>query len=284
MMVNMTKPTMGLIAGGGELPIIQARGIRSAGHRVVCVGLSGQYDPELRDDCDDFVEAGVLHLGKWCRALKKRGAAQAVMVGRVEKSQFLYHPKSWLSQMPDWWAAKLYLWDLRHDRRSQAMLTGVAKTLKKGGLELIDTTRFIPEHMATEGVLTARRPTAVEQRDIEIAWPILMRMNDLDIGQAVAVKNTDVIAVEAIEGTDAMIKRAGQLSRKPGWLLAKGAPASKDPRFDVPTIGVQTIENLADAGGTALLITAGRVILIDKPQVIAAADRLGITIVGRASE
>lgn len=280
----MNQPVMGLIAGGGQLPFIQAQGMRAAGHRVACVGLYGQYDAALVDYCDDFVEVGVLHLGKWCRALKKRGAHQAVMVGKVEKSQLLYHPMGWLKHMPDWRAAKLYLWDLRHDRRSQMMLAGVADTLKKGGLELIDTTRFIPEHLATPGVLTARQPTSGEQRDIEIAWPILMRMNDLDIGQAVAIKNTDVVAVEAMEGTDAMIKRAGELSRKPGWLLAKGAPASKDPRFDVPTIGVQTIENLARAGGTALLVTAGRVILLDKPAVLAAADRLGITIVGKNAE
>ena len=206
------------------------------------------------------------------------------MVGKVEKSQLLYDPMSWWAQMPDWRVAKLYLWDLRHDRRSQTMLAGVANTLKKGGLELIDTTKFIPEHMATEGVLTKLTPTGAQQRDIEIAWPILMRMNDLDIGQAVAIKNTDVIAVEAIEGTDAMIKRAGELSRKAGWLLAKGAPASKDPRFDVPTIGVKTIENLAQAGGTGLLVTAGRVILLDKPKVLETADRLGITMIGRAAE
>lgn len=280
----MNQPTMGLIAGGGQLPFIQAQGMRAAGHRVVCVGLKGQYDPELRGYCDAFVEAGILSLGRWCRALRKRGATQAVMVGKVEKSQFLYHPMSWWSQMPDWRVAKLYLWDLRHDRRSQTMLAGLADTLKKGGLELIDTTQFIPEHLATEGVLTALKPTSAQQRDIEIAWPILMRMNDLDIGQAVAIKNTDILAVEAIEGTDAMIHRAGQLSRKPGWLLAKGAPASKDPRFDVPTIGVQTIENLAKAGGTGLLVTVGRVILLNKPEVIATADRLGITIVGKAAE
>lgn len=283
-MVAMSKPTMGLIAGGGDLPIIQAQGMRAAGHAVACVGLRGQYDTELRDHCDDFVEAGVLSLGRWCKQLRKRGATQAVMVGKVEKSQFLYHPKSWLGQMPDWRVAKLYLWDLRHDRRSQAMLSGVADTLKKGGLELIDTTRFIPDHLAEPGVLTKQRPTGAQQQDIDFAWPVLMRMNDLDIGQAVAVKNRDVIAVEAMEGTDAMIQRAGELCRKPGWLLAKGAPASKDPRFDVPTVGVQTIENLAKAGGTGLLVTAGRVILLDKPELLAAADRLGITIVGQAAE
>lgn len=275
---------MGLIAGGGQLPFIQAQGMRAAGHRVACVGLRGQYDEGLRELCDDFVEAGVLSLGRWCKQLRKRGATQAVMVGLVEKSKLLYDPLRSYRHMPDWRAAKLYLWDLRHDRRSQAMLAGVADMLKKGGLELIDTTTFIPEHMAGEGVLTKQRPTSAQQRDIEIAWPILMRMNDLDIGQAVAIKSTDVIAVEAMEGTDAMIKRAGELSRKPGWLLAKGAPAKKDPRFDVPTVGIRTIENLAAAGGTGLLVAAGRVILLDKPKLLETADRLGITIIGKASE
>lgn len=280
----MTQPVIGLIAGGGELPLIQARGMRASGHRVACIGLKGQYDAELPALCDDFIEVGVLHLGRWCRQLRKRGATQAVMVGKVQKNQFQYHPMRWFSQMPDWRAARVWLWRSRHDRRSQTLMTSLADELKEGGLELIDTTQFIPEHMADEGVLTKLAPTSAQQHDIDFVWPILMRMNDLDIGQAVAVKKGDVIAVEAMEGTDAMIQRAGELCRKPGWLLAKGAPANKDPRFDVPTIGVQTIENLAKAGGTALLVTAGRVILIEKPQVLEAADRLGITIVGRAAE
>ena len=129
----MPKPTMGLIAGGGQLPFIQAQGMRAAGHRVACVGLWGQYDPELREVCDDFAESGVLNLGRWCRQLRKRGATQAVMVGKVEKSRLLYDPVGCLKHMPDWRAAKLYLWDLRHDRRSQMMLAGVADALKKGG-------------------------------------------------------------------------------------------------------------------------------------------------------
>lgn len=274
---------MGLIAGGGRLPMLQAQGMRAAGYRVACVGLYDQYDAELREYCDDFAEAGVLNLGRWCRKLRKFGAKQAVMVGKVEKSQLLYHPMNWLRHMPDWRTAKLYLWDLRHDKRSQMMLAGVAGQLKKGGLELIDTTQFIPEHMAGEGLLTAKPPSAQQQRDMQFVWPILMRMNDLDIGQAVAVKDGDVIAVEAMEGTDRMIQRAGELCRKPGWVLAKGAPAKKDPRFDVPTIGVQTIENLAKAGAGCLVVAAGRVILLDKPQVLAAADRHGIAIVGRSA-
>jgi len=280
----MSQPVMGLIAGAGRLPILQARGMRAAGYRVACVGLADQYDAALRGECDEFVESGVLNIGRWCRQLRKRGATQAVMVGKVEKSQFLYNPMKWVKHMPHWRVIRLYLWDCRHDKRSQAMLAGVARELMKGGLELIDTTRFIPEHLATEGVLTANPPSAGQRRDIDFAWPILMRMNDLDIGQAVAVKEGDVIAVEAMEGTDAMIRRAGELCRKPGWLLAKGAPAKKDPRFDVPTIGVKTIENLASAGAGCLLVAAGRVILLDKPQVLAAAEKHGISIVGRATD
>ncbi|MEO0476356.1 MAG: UDP-2,3-diacylglucosamine diphosphatase LpxI [Planctomycetota bacterium] len=280
----MSKPTIGLIAAGGQLPIIQAQGMRAAGHAVACVGLKGQYAPELPGLCDSFVEVGMFSLGRWCRQLRKRGASQAVMVGKVSKNQFQYHPMRWLSQMPDWRAARVWLWRCRHDRRSQMLLNSLADELKEGGLELIDTTKFIPEHMADEGVLTKQQPTGAHQHDIELVWPILMRMNDLDIGQAVAVKQGDVIAVEAMEGTDAMIERAGELCKKPGWLLAKGAPANKDPRFDVPTIGVQTIENLAKAGGTALLVTAGRVILLDRPRVLETADRLGIAIVGRTAE
>jgi hypothetical protein len=280
----MQTPTMGLIAGGGRLPLLEARGMRDAGYRVACVGLSGQYDAELRTVCDDFAESGVLNLGRWCRKLRKFGASQAVMVGKVEKSQFLYHPGQWLRHMPDWRTAKLYLWDCRHDKRSQSMLAGVARQLKKGGLELIDTTRFIPEHIADAGQLTKQSPSAQQQRDIDFVWPVLMRMNDLDIGQAVAAKGGDVIAVEAMEGTDRMIQRAGELCPKPGWVLAKGAPAKKDPRFDVPTIGVQTIENLAKAGAGCLVVAAGRVILLDKPDVLAAADQHGIAIVGRSVE
>ena len=280
----MTKPVMGLIAGGGRLPALQAQGMRAAGYRVACVGLLDQHDDDLADYCDAFTVSGILNLGRWCRQLNKHGAKQAVMVGRVSKGQFMYHPVRWFRQMPDWRAAKLFMWDQRHDRRSQSLLAALANTLEKGGLKLIDTTQFIPEHLAEEGVLTRHQPSAAQLRDIDFAWPILMRMNDLDIGQAVAVKDADVVAVEAMEGTDAMIKRAGELCRRGGWVLAKGAPGSKDPRFDVPTIGVQTIENLAAAGAGCIVLTAGRVILLDKPAVLAEADKRGIAVVGRTSQ
>ena len=274
------RPIMGLIAGGGRLPFLQAQGMQAAGYRVACVGLAGHYDADLPEVCDHFCSAGVLQIGRWAKSLRKRGAHQAVMVGRVEKSQLMYHPVRALRLLPSWRVVKLFFWDLRKDRRSQGMLSAVATELGKVGLELMDTTQFIPDHLATAGVLTSCQPTAAARRDIDFAWPILMRMNDLDIGQAIAVKNADVIAVEAIEGTDEMIARAGHLSRGGGWILAKGAPPSKDPRFDVPTVGTKTIENLKRAGATALVLTAGKVILLDKPEVLAAADAAGIAVLG----
>lgn len=276
------RPAIGLIAGGGRLPFLQAQGMRAAGFRVVCVGLEGQYDEDLPGCCDVFSVVGVLQLGRWARVLRRAGASQAVMVGKVEKSQFIYHPLACFRLLPSWRVVKLFFWDMRRDKRTQGMLGSVAAELNKIGIELVDTTQYIPEHLATEGVLTQREPSAAQRRDIDFAWPILMRMNDLDIGQAVAVKGGDVVAVEAIEGTDAMIARAGELSRGGGWVLAKGAPPNKDPRFDVPTIGAQTIENMAKAGAVALVVAAGKVILLDKPELLAAADRAGIAVVGIA--
>ena len=170
---------------------------------------------------------------------------------------------------------------LRHDRRNQTVLGAVADELSRHGIELIDST---PLHFrstwAEPGVMTRRALSSEQQADLDFGWPVLMRMNDLDIGQAIAIKDRDIIAVEAIEGTDAMIRRAGELCRSGGWMLLKGPRPDKDMRFDVPTIGEQTIGNLKRAGAACLAVAAGKVILADKPKVLAAADAAGITIVG----
>ncbi|HEX7010552.1 MAG TPA: UDP-2,3-diacylglucosamine diphosphatase LpxI [Phycisphaeraceae bacterium] len=274
----MAEP-VGLIAGEGQLPILEAQGIRAAGHPVACVGLSDQYVPELPAHCDYFAEAGIIRIGRWVRLLRRWGARQAVLIGRVRKAK-MYQPLRVIRQMPDWRAARLWYRVLRHDRRSQALLAAVADELARNGIELIDTTRYIPEHLAVEGVMTRCQPTPRQWEDIHFAWPILMRMNDLDIGQAIAVKDRDVIAVEAMEGTDEMIQRAGQLCRQGGWILVKGAREDKDLRFDVPTVGLATIENLRRAGGSCLVLAAGRVILAQRPSVLEAADRAGIAVVG----
>lgn len=270
---------IGLIAGQGRLPVVTAQGIRAAGHRVVCVGLRDQFDPELPSLCDEFSQAGIIRLGRWISLLRKWGASQAVMVGRVRKAR-MYEPMRLVRQMPDWRAAKLWYGVLRHDKRNDALLGAVANELLREGIELIDTTRYIPDHMASEGVMTRRAPTQNEQADVQFGLPIVLRMGDLDVGQSIAVKEREVIAVEAIEGTDKMIRRAGELCRNGSWVLIKTAKPRQDMRFDVPTVGLATIENLKACGGSCLAVEAGKVILLDRPALLAAADKAGISVVG----
>lgn len=275
----MNERPIGLIAGNGRLPILTARGIRATGRKVACVGLKDQFDPELLEHCDSLATAGIIRIGRWIKQLKRAGAEQVVMVGGVRKAR-IYEPMRMWRQLPDVRAAKLWYRVLRHDRRDQNILTAVADELQQAGLTMIDSTTYIPEHLASVGVMTRRQPTTEQQADITFAQPLLTQLADMDIGQALAVKDRDIIAVEAIEGTDAMIRRAGELCRGGGWTLLKSGGTNKDMRFDVPTIGVQTIETLKAAGGKCVAVTAGGVIMIDKPEVIEAADAAGIAIVG----
>ena len=286
--VGMIRPMgepIGLIAGGGVLPRLEARGIRAAGREVACVGLAGHHDADLAELCDRFATVGVLRPGAWVRRLRKWGVREAVMVGSVQKSGLMYEPgfydpRKLVRKMPDRRAIRLWYRVLRQDRRSQVMLGAIADTLADGGVRLIDTTRYIPDHLASVGVHGKVEPTATARSDVAFGWPILMRINELDIGQAIAVRDRDVIAVEAIEGTAAMIARAGGLCPRGGWTLLKGTPRTKDPRFDVPLVGLETVAQMRDAGCGCLALAAGRVILAERPEFVAACDRAGIAVVG----
>ncbi len=276
---NDVKPTIGLIAGRGKLPILEAQGIRAKGCSVAAIGLIGQYDDHLKLYCDRFATSGLIRIGRWIRLFRKWGVHQVVMVGSVKKNR-IYEPLLFVRQIPDWHAAKLWFRVLRQDKRDQSLLHAVAEELKQNGIELIDTTRYIPEHLADQGVLTRRKPSAREMADIQFGWPLLLQITELDIGQSIAVKQNDIIAVEAMEGTDAMIQRAAGLCRTGGWVMLKGVKNEKDMRFDVPTVGVHTIENLKKSNASCMVVAAKRVILVDKPLVIQAADQADITIVG----
>jgi UDP-2,3-diacylglucosamine hydrolase len=272
---------MGLIAGQGVLPLLVARGIQSAGGRVCAVGLRDQFDPALPQLCDDFAEAGIVQLGRWIRLLRRFGVSEAIMVGRVAKTR-MHDPLRLFRQLPDWKAINLWYRRLRHDRRNAVLLAAVADELARHGIMLIDSTTYIPDHMAGDGVMGRAKPSAAAEADIAFGWPLLLRTVELHIGQSIAVRDRDVIAVEAVEGTDAMIERAGNLCRAKGWTLLKTASEDHDRRADVPTIGVGTVERVAAAGGRCIAVGAGQVILLDRPAVIAAADRLGVSIVGMA--
>lgn len=269
---------LGLIAAGGRLPVMVARGMSRAGHPVHAVGFRGFYPSELPALCARFTEVGALRLGAWGPTLRRGGVRYAVMVGRVDKS-LMHDWRVVLSLAPDLRALGMYL-RTRRDRRSHAMLAAIASELERDGVFLIDSTAHIGDQMAELGVMTTRRPTGAQSSDIEFGWPLLQEMLRLDIGQAIAVRDHDVVAVEALEGTDRMIERAGVLARGKAWTLLKGARAGHDRRSDVPTIGPDTVSNLHKAGGRCLAIAAGDVIMVDKADTLALADRLGIAVVG----
>jgi DUF1009 family protein len=279
--VDVPNAKVGLIAGQGRLPLLVARGVRAGGGRVCCVGLHGQYDLQLRQLCDEFHDVGLVRIGQWMRVLRRAGVSQAVMVGGVAKSRMHDHWKLF-RQIPDWRAAVLWYRHLRHDRRNATVLRAVAEELARNRITLIDSTTYIPEHLATEGVITRTWPSGAQKGDIEFGWPLLTQMVELDVGQSIAVRDRDVVAVEAVEGTDAMIQRAGQLCKSKGWTLLKSASKNHDMRADVPTIGLSTIQHAAEAGCGCIAVGANRVILVDKPAVLKAADKKKIAIVGVA--
>lgn len=270
---------LGVIAGGGRLPLLVAAGARAAGRRVIGVGLRDQFDPALRPLCDRFHTAGIVQIGRWIRLLRRDGAREAIMVGRVAKAR-MHDPLRLFRQLPDLRAALLWYRRLRHDRRNHALLAAVADELASAGITIIDSTTYIADQLASAGVMGRVQPSRETQGDVDFAWPLLERVVELDIGQSIAVRDRDVIAVEAVEGTDALIDRAGTLCRAKGWTLLKTAKPDHDRRADVPTIGVKTIERLATAGAECLALGAGRVIMVERAAVIAAADRAGIALIG----
>ncbi len=271
---------IGLIAGGGRLPIVIAEGLKAAGHPIHALGLSNQFDPCLRDLCTTFRRVGVLRVGAWGKALQRRGVNHAIMVGRVDKAKFMHNPWSIARNIPDLRTTFVWLHHLRHDRRSYAVLGAIANELERSGVSLIDSTAPIPESLAEAGVMTRRQPTAEQRADIAFAWPLLAEILRLDIGQAIAVRDRDTLAVEAVEGTDRMIERCGRICKAVGWTLCKGARPGHDRRSDVPTVGITTIENLHKAGGRCLALAESDVIMIDKPEVLDLADRLGVAVIG----
>lgn len=273
-------PPLGLIAGQGIFPFLVARGARAQGRRVVCVALRGNAEPSLVSEVDEFREVGTLQLGKWIRVLRAAGVREAIMVGRVGKG--IMHTRTrWLTYLPDLRTIRIYFTRLRNDKRDFAVLHAVADELASEGIHLIDSTTYSKDHMATPGVMTRRQPTAAQNLDADFGFPLCKMISTADIGQALAVVDKDVIAVEAVEGTDRMIERAGQFCKGRAWTLVKVANAHRDLRVDVPSVGTATIEKLRSAGCACLVLEAGQTMMLEKPKVIELADKYGIAIVGR---
>ena len=272
---------VGLIAGEGRLPFLVAAGARRRGLKIICVGLGDSVESGLAGEVDVFYRVALARPGNWIRKLRRHGVTRAVMVGRVAKWR-LFTPRRILRYLPDWRAFRIYYWRLRSKEKQDDVLLGaLADELASGGIVLENSMVYCKEHIATAGVMTEHQPGSGVKGDIEFGWQIVKKLGELDIGQAIAVRERAVLAVEAIEGTAAMVERAGQFCKSGGWTLIKCSKPNQDMRFDVPCVGPDTIRGLAENNGTCLVVEAGKTIIIDKPETIKLADEFGIAILGR---
>ena len=271
--------TIGLLAGWGQFPITFARNAKAQGYRVACVGIKGSAEASLRKEVDEFSWAGVAQLGRMIRNFKASGVKRLVMAGKIFKANYLYAPWKAISLIPYWRMVKFWYFRTTHDNRDDTLLLGVIREFNKDGLDFFPALDFCPELLMKTGQLTHRKTTAAEDKDIEYGWGLAKEMGRLDVGQSIAVKDHCVLAVEALEGTDEAIIRAGPLCRKGGFILVKVAKPNQDMRFDVPTVGIKTIQNLHRSGGRVLAIEAEKTVFLDGQETISLANRLGIAIV-----
>jgi hypothetical protein len=270
---------LGLIAGEGIFPLLVARGARAAGREVICTAFAGHAWPQLQLECDSFRWVSIVRINQWIKQLKRAGCTEAIMVGRVQKTG-IYDRWRYFRYIPDLRTLSLMLRVIRKDKRPMTILLALVEELARAGITLMDCTQFTPDHLATPGVMGRHQPSRQQWEDIRHGYELCNTISRLDIGQSIAVIDRDVIAVEAVEGTNAMIERAGKLCRSGGWTLIKVANTHQDMRVDVPTVGTVTMEKLAEARAGCLVLEPGKTVLLEKPKVIELADRFKIAVVG----
>ncbi|MEQ8785165.1 MAG: UDP-2,3-diacylglucosamine diphosphatase LpxI [Pirellulaceae bacterium] len=274
------SPKIGLLAGWGRFPLIVAETLKQQGYRVYCLGIKDHADPQLAELCDDYAEVGIARLGAQIRYFRRHGVTRATMAGKLHKV-IMFRPLYWMKHLPDWRCLRTFYPHFitrTKDRSDDVILGTVVQAYAEDGITFAPATDFAPQLLVQEGTL-AGRLTDAQRRDVDFGWKLAKEIGRLDIGQTVVVKGRAVLAVEAVEGTDECIRRAGQLCPAGGFTIVKVAKPQQDMRFDVPTFGTQTLETMIEAGARVLAVEAERTILLDQPQVEAMARRHGITIV-----
>ncbi|HYO26356.1 MAG TPA: UDP-2,3-diacylglucosamine diphosphatase LpxI [Lacipirellulaceae bacterium] len=272
---------IGLLAGWGRYPFAVAEALRRQGKCVVGLGIHDHTDPQLAALCDHFDWIGLGGIGRAIRKFRQRGVRRAVMAGKVHKVTF-YRPGWWVRHRPDWTGLRTYYRQFltgARDRKDDTLLATLVEAFSRGGISMEPATDFAPELLVPAGSLAGGALSPKQLRDVAFGWEMAKRLGALDVGQTVCVKDRAVLAVEAIEGTDACIRRAGELCRQGGFTVVKVAKPQQDMRFDVPTVGAWTLEALAAAGGRVLAIEADRTILLDAALFRQAAERLKISVV-----
>jgi DUF1009 family protein len=267
----MSSERVGLIAGNGRFPFLVVDSAREQNIELVIAAIREETFPEI-DKCGYPVHwLGLGQLGKLIRVFKEAGVTKAIMAGQVK------HVQIFSSSLPDLTMIRM-LTGLRQ-KNTDALIGGVARVLEEAGIALLDSTALLRPFMAAEGVLSRRGLSSREQEDVAYGRPIAQRIALMDIGQTIVVRDKAVVAVEAMEGTDAVIRRAGELGHK-NLTVIKVSKPKQDMRFDVPVIGVPTVENMVAAGATALVMDAFKTLMLDRDELLSLANDNSIAVVG----
>ncbi len=266
------KSPLGIVAGGGQFPILCARAARKLGLKVVAVGFNGETDPLLENEVDLLHWLYIGQLERLIKVLKKAGTRQVLFQGTITKKRIFRDVR------PDLRA--LILWSKIRRRLDDNILRAIASELEAEGLEVIPSTTLLPDLVAPKGVLTKRSPSKDQWQDIHFGLELAKKIGELDIGQCIVVKDRTVLAVEAIEGTDSTIKRGGELGGK-DTVVVKVCKPNQDIRFDLPSVGLKTIETMEKVKAKVLAVEAGKTLIFDRDKVIELANSLGIIIVAQ---
>lgn len=262
---------LGLLAGEGRLPVELVRAARQHGYDVYAIGLLPETDPQVAELANDYKQISVAHLDAILNYLKEHEVRRVTMIGKVTK-ELLFNG----AVQPD--ARMLQLIMSLPDRSDDTIMMAFVRELAMNGFQAFDQTALIRKLIPRRGTITSREPTHAERQDMEYGFMIAKELGRLDIGQTVVVKHRAVMALEAIEGTDACIQRGGKLANG-GAVVTKVSKPKQDNRFDVPTVGRKTVEVMVEVGATALAIEADKTLLVDRESTVAFADENGIAII-----
>jgi hypothetical protein len=263
-----------MIAGNGRFPVLALEAARKAGLEVVAIGIKEEATPEIAPLAVSCHWISLGALSRLIEICKQEGITQIMMCGQVK------HAKIFSSIVPDWRLGKLLL--SLDTKNTDALIGGVQKVLADEGITLADSTLLLKDLLAAEGVLTRRKPSAEETRDLDYGRRVAAALSAVDIGQSVAIADRACVAVEAMEGTDAMLRRAASLVEGKPLRLVKASGRRRHLLFDVPVVGPQTVDVMRETGTTAMALDAGRTLLLDREDLLGRANQAGITLIATA--
>ncbi len=265
------KGPIGLIAGGGQFPLLFAEAAKKQGRRVIAVAHVNETAAEIAGRADAVYWVKLGQLGRIISSFKKEGVRETVFAGAINKTRIFR------DIMPD--LKGIFLWSKIDIRQDDAILRAVAGVLEKEGIRVLPSTSYLEHLFFPQGLLSRKKPSKVQMEDIRFGWSVARAVGKLDIGQCVVVRDRSVLAVEAIEGTDAAIRRGGELAGS-GAVVVKLKKPGQDFRFDLPATGLHTIETLAAVRGAVLAVEAGQSLLFDREAMIRLADQAGLVVLG----